>query len=211
MTKKKIIKLNRFTTLPVLFDLLQRQKLTLLDPKSWEDKNDSEIILEYKKRKKIKNLFAICLSCGDETIHHWKTFSNGSSGCLIEFDAQKLFNIIDNIPNLKHREVTYRKLSDIESKSADLNVDDIPFTKRWPYRCEEEYRIIVESNNDKDKHYDIDIPLDIIKRITINQQMPDKIYETIKDYLKNLKGNPDSRINRSTLFENKRWINRFKK
>ena len=211
MTKKKIIKLNRFTTLPVLLDLLQRQKLTLLDPKSWEDKNDSEIILEYKKRKKIKNLFAICLSCGDETIHHWKTFSNGSSGCLIEFDAQKLFNIIDNIPNLKHREVTYRKLSDIESKSAVLNVDDIPFTKRWPYRCEEEYRIIVESNNDKDKHYDIDIPLDIIKRITINQQMPDKIYETIKDYLKNLKGNPDSRINRSTLFENKRWINRFKK
>ena len=54
-------------------------------------------------------------------------------------------------------------------------MDDIPFTKRWPYRCEEEYRIIVESNNDKDKHYDIDIPLDIIKRITINQQMPDKI------------------------------------
>lgn len=211
MTKKKIIKLNRFTTLPVLLDLLQRQKLTLLDPKSWEDKNDSEIILEYKKRNKIKNLFAICLSCGDETIHHWKTFSNGSSGCLIEFDAQKLFNIIDKIPNLKHKEVTYRKLSDIESKSAVLNVDDIPFTKRWPYRCEEEYRIIVESNNDTDKHYDIDIPLDIIKRITINQQMPDKIYETIKDYLKNLKGNPDSRINRSTLFENKRWINRFKK
>lgn len=51
MTKKKITKLNRFTTLPVLLDLLQRQKLTLLDPKSWEDKNDSEIILEYKNKK----------------------------------------------------------------------------------------------------------------------------------------------------------------
>lgn len=211
MTKKKITKLNRFTTLPVLLDLLQRQKLTLLDPKSWEDKNDSEIILEYKNKKKIKNLFAICLSHGDETIHHWKTFSNGSSGCLIEFDAQKLFAIIDKIPNLKHNEVTYRKLSDIENKSTMLEVDDIPFTKRWPYRCEEEYRIIVECDNETQNVFDIDITLDIIKRITINQQMPETIYKTIKEYLKNLKGNPDSRINRSTLFENKRWINRFKK
>lgn len=211
MTKKNITKLNRFTTLPVLLDLLQRQKLTLLDPKSWEDKNDSEIILEYKNKKKIKNLFAICLSHGDETIHHWKTFSNGSSGCLIEFDAQKLFAIIDKIPNLKHKEVTYRKLSDIESKTTTLKVDDIPFTKRWPYRCEEEYRIIVESDNETDKVFDIEITLDIIKRITINQQMPDTIYKTIKEYLKGLKGNPESRINRSTLFENKRWINRFKK
>ena len=211
MVKSKIKKLNRFTTLPVLLDLLQRKKLTLLDPKSWEDRNDSEIILEYKKRKKIKNLFAICLSLGDETIHHWKTFSNGSSGCLIEFDAQKLFSIIDKIPNLKHKEVKYKKLSDIESRKTILQDDDIPFTKRWPYRCEEEYRIIYESDNDTDKYFDIDISLDIINRITINQQMPDKIYETIKEYLKNLRGKPDGRINRSTLFENKRWINRFKK
>ncbi len=211
MTKNQIERLNRFTTLPVLLDLLQRRKLTLLDPKSWEDKNDSEIILEYKNKKKIKSLFAICLSHGDETIHHWKTFSNGSSGCLIEFDAQKLFAIINKIPNLKHGEVSYRKLSDIENKATTLKVDDIPFTKRWPYRCEEEYRIIVESDNEADKVFDIDINLDIIKKITINQQMPETIYKTIKEYLRNLNGNPDSRINRSTLFENKRWINRFKK
>ncbi|NTE05128.1 MAG: hypothetical protein EOO20_03050 [Chryseobacterium sp.] len=34
---------------------------------------------------------------------------------------------------------------------------------------------------------------------------------TIKGYLKDLRGNPDSRINRSTLYENKRWINTFKR
>lgn len=102
-------------------------------------------------------------------------------------------------------------MSDIENKTTTLKVDDIPFTKRWPYRCEEEYRIIVESDDETQKVFDIEINLDIIKRITINQQMPETIYKTIKEYLKNLKGNPDSRINRSTLFENKRWINRFKK
>jgi len=106
-----IKKLNRFTTLPILLDLLQRKKLTLLDPKPCDDKNDSEVILEY---------------------------------------------------------------------------------------------------NDE-KYFEINIPLDIINRITISQQMPEPIYATIKNYLKDLKGNPESRISRSILYENKRWINRFKK
>ncbi len=51
MNNQNISKLNRYTTLPVLLDLLQRKKLTLLNPEFWEEKNDSEIILEYKRRK----------------------------------------------------------------------------------------------------------------------------------------------------------------
>lgn len=210
MPARSIKKLNRFTTLPVLLDLLERKKLTLLDPKLWDDRNDYEIIQAYKKKKEIKNLFAVCLSHGDETVHHWKTFSNGTSGCVIEFDAKKLFEIIDQIPNLRHKKVTYKKLKDIEDKQVTIDIDEMPFTKRWPYRCEEEYRIIVERDSDE-TFFEIPIPLDIIKRITISQQMPQPIYNTIKGYLKGLRGDPSSRINKSTLYENKRWINRFSK
>jgi hypothetical protein len=210
MKKNTIIKLNRFTTFPILLDLLQRKKLTLLNPTSWEDRNDAEIILEYKKRKGIKNLFALCLTHEDETVHHWKTFSNGSSGCIIEFDAEKLFEILDKIPNLTHGPVSYRKLADIEKRGTVLDIDKIPFTKRWPYRCEAEYRIIATTEG-KEKFFEIDITLDIIKRITISQQMPQEIFTTIKTYLQGLKGNPENRISRSTLYENKRWISRFKK
>jgi hypothetical protein len=211
MKPEPIKKLNRYTTLPVLLDLLQRKKLTLLDPKLWDDRNDAEVLLEYKKRKKIKNIFAACFSHGDETVHHWKTFSNGTSGCVIEFDAVKLFALIDAVPHIIHKKVIYKKISEIEGKEATIAIDEMPFIKRWPYRCEEEYRIIVESNNSTDTFFEIDIPLDIIKRITISQQMPEPIYATIKSYLKGLRGNPESRISRSTLYENKRWINRFKK
>src|SRR6478736_6816132 len=210
MKSEPIQKLSRFTTLPILLDLLQRKKLTLLDPKSWDDRNDAEIILEYKKRKKIKGLFVVCFSCGDETIHHWKTYSNGASGCIIEFNAVKLLSIVDKLPNVIHKKVEYRKLSDIETKNSVIDIDKMPFTKRWPYRCEEEYRIIAETDIES-KVFEIDIPLDIIHRITISQQMPEPIFATIKSYLKGLRGNPESRISRSTLYENKRWINRFKK
>jgi hypothetical protein len=90
MMKTELKKLNRFTTLPVLLDLLKRKRLVLLNPATWEDKNDSEILKEYKRRKNLPNLFALCFSYGDETIHHWKTFADGISGCCIEFDAPKL-------------------------------------------------------------------------------------------------------------------------
>lgn len=207
MKQKNISKLNRYTSLPVLLDLLKRKKLTLLNPASWEDKNDSEIILEYKKRTRIKNLFAICFSYGDETVHHWKTYSNGTCGCVIEFDAKKLFGTLDNVPNLKHRKVRYEKISEIKKRVPILKIDDLPFTKRWPYRCEDEYRVIV-STDKKVKFYDIDITLDVIKKITISQQMPEAIFQTIKEVLTSAKVFAD--VNRSTLYENEKWINQFK-
>lgn len=208
MDTGEIKRINRFTSLPILLDLLQRKKLTLLDPKTWDDRNDAEIILEYKRRKSIKNLFALCFSCNDETVHHWKTFAHGPSGCQIEFDAKKLFAVFDR-NELKHARVEYKKLLEIEKKDAVIDIDRMPFTKRWPYRCEEEYRVIKETNEDGD-FYEIDIPLDIIRRITISQQMPQQIYDTIKGYLKGVTKDPDQKISKSTLYENQRWINRFK-
>ncbi|MHA3789331.1 DUF2971 domain-containing protein [Flavobacterium hauense] len=204
-----ISRLNRFTTLPILLDMLERKKLTLLNPNLWEDRNDAEIINEYKSRKDIDYLFALCFSHDDETIHHWKTYSNGPSGCVIEFDPKKLFAILDEIQGIKHRKVIYKKIDDVSSKKI-IELDDIPFTKRWPYRCEEEYRIIYETN-DKMDFFEIDIPLSVIRKVTISQQMPKQIYETIKRHLKGTAKDPDKRISRSTLYENQRWISGFKK
>ena len=128
MSSQKIQKLNRFTTLPILLDLLERKKLTLLNPILWEDKNDSEIILEYKKRKNIKNLFALCFSHNDETIHHWKTFSNGPSGCLIEFDAEKLIAHIKKIPGIKIGRVEYKKINEVQKNKIQLYSNQVFIT-----------------------------------------------------------------------------------
>ena len=43
------ISLRRYTTLPFLLDILNKKCLTLLDPKNWEDKDDSYYIELYKK------------------------------------------------------------------------------------------------------------------------------------------------------------------
>lgn len=96
-------KLNRFTTLPILLDLLQR--------------------------KKLKEIFAVCLSFGDETIHHWKSYSGGSSGCVIEFDAKKLLSFVDRDPYTIHRKIEYQRLRGSAKWKLNTTIDDIPFNE----------------------------------------------------------------------------------
>ncbi len=204
----QIRRLNRYTMLPVLLDMLMRKRLMLLDPSSWDDKNDSDIILEYRKRKSVKKLFALCFSYGDETIHHWKTFADGTSGCCIEFDPKKLLPLLDATSGVRYAKVTYKKLKDL--RNAAIDVDDIPFTKRWPYRCEEEFRIIWAGNTIRET-YEIPFDLRMIRKVTISQRMPELVYETICEYLREAFSHPEQRINRSTLYQNRIWIDKFKK
>jgi hypothetical protein len=199
--------LKRYTSLPVLLDLLKRKRLVLLDPASWEDKNDSAILLEYKKRRKIPKLCALCFSQGDETIHHWNTYASGISGCCIEFSGRRLEESFKRYPSLRYGPVTYRKIGYLANHS--IPVDKIPFTKRWPYRCEEEYRVIWEGESGSGV-FEVDIDLRAIARITLSQKMPAQVYDTIREYLREAFRDPDKRISRSTLYENRVWIDKFK-
>jgi hypothetical protein len=205
--KSPLQKLTRFTTLPVLMDLLQRKKIVLLSPRAWEDRNDAEILLDYQARKGLGRVLALCFSQGDETIHHWKAFSDGISGCCIEFDAPKLLALFD-AHKLRHGPVIYKKMNDVGDGS--ISFDHIPFIKRHPYRCEEEYRVILE-DAETTPCYEIDVDLSLIRRITISQRMPEPVYRTIKNCLRNVTANPAAKIFRSTLFENQAWLNKFKR
>jgi hypothetical protein len=203
---KKLKKLNRYTTLPVLLDMLNRKRIVLLNPQSWDDKNDSQIIEEYKRRQGVQNLFALCFSYGDETIHHWKAYADGTSGCCIEFNAEKLLRTFSQQQFIRFRTIEYKKIRDVGDNS--IKTEDIPFTKRWPYRYEEEFRVIWEGSTSENY---IEIPFDLacINKITISQQMPNLIYETIRTHLKEVFRQPDKRISKSTLYENRVWISKF--
>jgi len=187
--------------------MLRRKKLVLLDPVKWEDKNDAEIILEYKKKRKIQSLFAVCFGIGDETIHHWKTYSSGISGCCIEFDENRLLASLAGISEVRWGEVEYKKLREVQD--GPIAIDRIPFTKRWPYRCESEFRVLWEGQTYQES-MDLGINLSSINKITISQNMPQDIFNTIAELLRDVTTNPNKKINRSTLYENKKWIRAFK-
>ncbi len=200
--------LSRYTTLPVLMDIIERKCVTLLPPDFWEDRNDREVMLEYKERRSLTCLLAVCFSQGDETIHHWNAFAKGAAGCRIDLHLPTVISSVANRKGFRHGKVSYKKIHKLTD--SDLSDKKIPFIKRWPYRIEEEYRIIYESGRSDDcgrKELNVQIPLDCIRSITFSQDMPESVFKSIKTQLGSRIA---KRISLSTLFENKVWINKFK-
>ncbi len=75
--------LKRYTDLAAAIHVLQTRSLTLLDPEKWDDGNDRAALAEYKKRKELKTLLALCFADCNETYHHWKVFASGVLGCAL--------------------------------------------------------------------------------------------------------------------------------
>lgn len=61
---------KRYTDLPSLIQILMNRELTLLDPSSWDDKNDSYFISTYKEKKQLQSVLALCFTKKSETYHH---------------------------------------------------------------------------------------------------------------------------------------------
>ncbi|MGB5081258.1 MAG: DUF2971 domain-containing protein, partial [Burkholderiales bacterium] len=121
--------LRRYTDIPALIYLLNERKITLLDPQSWDDSNDSHYLTLYKEKKKLESVLALCFTQAGETYHHWRVFADGSSGVCIRFKRPELLSAIKKQPGLRTRTVTYLTLEEIRDKKPAIH--DLPFLKRW--------------------------------------------------------------------------------
>ena len=159
---------------------------------------------EYRQLKGVKTLLAICIADREETYHHWQVFSRGADGVCIEFDREQLLAAFDNAAGVTHRYVDYRQIATANSMQ-DVNLEILPFTKRWPYGDEKEYRAVYVNANEEIHAYPVPIPLSTIKRITLSPWLAEPLVESVKRTLKSLPGCDGLRIYRSTLIDNKQW------
>jgi hypothetical protein len=196
--------IHRYTDLPALLYLLQRRQLTLLDPMSWDDKNDSHFLSLYKAAQKLKCLCAICFSEADETYHHWRVFAGGASGIRITFLRQPLLNLCAKKPGLQHRQVTYELLRNMRGRTP--RVEDLPFLKRHPYQQENEYRIVYQSMDHLQRSVNIELPLTLIRRITLSPWMHEELADAVKTTIHGIPGCQKMKIGRSTLIGNDEWM-----
>ncbi|MEP6810640.1 MAG: DUF2971 domain-containing protein [Chthoniobacterales bacterium] len=127
--------------------------MTLLDPETWDDKNDAHFLAVYKQKKKLITVLAACFTKAPETYHHWRVFANGSSGVCLTFKGPELLRALFEIPGVRAEHVTYLTLKDIRQKS--LHASELPFLKRIAFEHEEEFRVIYESSLGKFPKLDI--------------------------------------------------------
>lgn len=196
--------LRRYTSIPSLLCMLTKKQLTLLDPATWDDKNDSYYLSLYTKKKNLKRTLALCLSEKNETYHHWRVFTHMDNGVCIVFDREKLERHLDKIKDIMHGKVEYMQLS--KMKEGNINLDDMPFFKRYAFADESEYRIIHPSTKDVG-FKNIKIPFTVIRKISINPWAPDAFFEVIKETIRNIDGCEGIRIGKSSLINNKEWRN----
>ena len=195
--------LRRYTNLPALLYLLRERKITLLDPASWDDKNDSYFLSLYREKRKLKSVLALCFTPAFETYHHWRVFAEGSSGVCITFDQNKLMKAVKKQHGVTARNVRYLTLNDI--RDDNIRTRNLPFLKRSAYGDEREFRIIYESPDQEHSALNIDVPLSCIERITLSPWIPKVLSDHVKPTIKDIDGCQSLKVFRSTLISNERW------
>ena len=201
--------LKRFTNLPALIYLLTHRSITLLDPKSWDDTNDSHYLSVYKEEKSLKTVLALCFTEASETYHHWRVFADGASGICITFNRDKLLQVLRGKSGIRFGLVNYLTLTEMrkERNTKDL----LPFIKRHGFQDEREFRIIYEDKKVAIPTRDIQIPLSRIERITLSPWLPKALDESVKNTIRSIKGCEKIKIARSTLVGNSEWKKLAKK
>jgi hypothetical protein len=196
--------LRRYTDLAATIDLLTNRRIVLLDPALWDDKNDSYFLQRYRAMTGAKSVLALCMTSVGETYHHWRVFcGNGNSGVCIEFDRKSLIEVVGTVAEVRRRAVRYLTLNKIAV--AELELEDLPFIKRWPFRHELEYRLIYVSRTVEESAHPVAIPLSVIRRITLSPWLPEELFKATRMVLQNISGCADVPITRSRLISNTDW------
>src|SRR5262245_5447901 len=193
----------RYTNIPALIYLLREQKITLLDPETWDDKNDSHYLSLYREKRSLKTVLALCFTRAFETYHHWRVFADGSSGVCIQFHPTGLVRAVRKQPGVTAKAVQYLMLKEVRERT--LKVKELPFLKRYPYQDECEFRVIYESKSVRKTSLDIAIPLSCIERITLSRWIPHALTDHLKRTIRDIEGCKQLKIARSTLISNDQW------
>ena len=207
--RKKRDLLHRYTNLAATIHLLRERKLTLLDPTSWDDKNDVFFMNEYKNSIEAESVLALCFAHSKiptEAYHHWRVFANGPNGVCIQFDKRMLTSVFEN-EGIMHRHVEYMSLPGLEKVLNECRIgkDDLPFIKGSRYKAEHEYRAIFIDNSERKRSHAIDVELDSICRVTLSPWLTESVANVVKDALRSFPECRELNVRHSTLIENEKW------
>jgi hypothetical protein len=195
--------LRRYTSLASLLALLQDKKLTLLSPGLWEDRNDAFYMGEYKSKKDLRTLLALCFTESDESYHHWRVFTRGADGVCIHFKREALLEALPIGHQLVAGPITYRKIADLPRLKPRL--EQLPFLKRQPYSDECEFRLVYEDKREEMETKGFAISIRTIGRVTLNPWLSPPLAAAVKRAIKAVPGCATLKVYQTTLLENETW------
>jgi hypothetical protein len=194
--------LRKYTSLLVLKKILKDKKITLRDPVNWEDKNDVEVIKKFKNEYQFLTVLATCFAKAEETYLMWKSYAGNESGVCIEFNQEELLTKIPN-HEFSSDEVKYTQINELSDNIIEK--DKLPFIKRYPYKGENEFRIVFASKEQLLSNIDFSISPSCIKRVLFNPWISTGIYNNLKKEILGISGWKNLNIIQSTVLSNNKW------
>ena len=203
MASKLTSELLRYTQLPSLLHMLRARAVTLLDPDSWDDRNDASYMALYKERKNLESLHALCFSQVPETYHHWHVFAQGGAGVCIYFRRDQFLREAVTA-GAQWREVSYLTIK--EARAYSKRVEDLPYLKRAGYRPEGELRVVHEDRKLERPSFDIPIASNSISKVSLSPWLPKALADSVKAAIREIDGCCGLKVTRSTLISNSEWL-----
>src|SRR5258708_25321619 len=105
--------LRRYTDITALSYVLLNERITLLNPRTWDDRNDSYFLALYRKKKKLASVVALCFAQAAETYHHWKVFAPGPAGVCVHFRREELLEALSGHHGFRSGLVDYRTIDNL--------------------------------------------------------------------------------------------------
>jgi len=180
---------------------MEKRAITLLNPRLWDDRNDSYFLEVYRQKKGLECVVALCFTQAFETYHHWRVFAAGTSGVCLEFDKAKLLESIKDLHGLRTGSVEYMTIQQLAAAESP----DLPFVKRYPYRDEHEFRIIYEDRSNATGPKDVAFDPQALRAVIVNPWMPSAVFASVKKVICGTQGWKHLKVRRTTLVDNERW------
>lgn len=196
--------IRRYTSIAATIDILRRKELPLLDPQSWDDRNDRYFMSLYKEAQGITGLYGLCAATCSETYHHWRVFTTAADGACIEIKREPLEKALTALPGVRFGEIDYLLLDQVEKLGASDRAR-LPFVKRAGFKPEDEYRIIAETTDTQTPALAIEFPVRLINKIYLNPWLPASIAESLAETIHSIPGCEKVSVTRSHLIDSTRW------
>lgn len=193
---------KRYTQLPFLLHMLRHSELALLDPASWEDRNDAYYLDLFRARNAFTSVFALCMTSASTTFHHWKIFSGSTSGVCIHFDYDQLV-LWAAANQIQLRQMCYVSLRD--ASRAPPSKLDLPFRKRKSFIDEKELRLLYASDQQQSSSKTFPFELSMVEKIQINPWLPEEAFNSVSESIREIKGCQSLVVEQSHLLNNREW------
>lgn len=142
-TSKNKEYLYHYMPLRYFVKFIESKRLVFMNPKTWDDKNDS-FSISLIPRKKIR---VLCFTSCEDNYFFWKTYAGKGIGVCVEFRKKELLKM--TAENVKSGNVVYLSLKEHDVYKDDLkekyNIQDyieLAFLKSNSFDFEKEFRMV---------------------------------------------------------------------